>query len=195
MAMATMIPLRQKASAWTFGGSSSFGASVGYASGEEGHIHLNDPSGSDVGFWYMMLGGGVSELVAKIPFTVTAAPSSALSTGKVYVTQSFGDGDFTRGDLSGMFIAREVSGGMLWGGGSAMIILAGIKSFVSKIDTGFRYFYPMFNTWRDMYDLISGDDPLDEIYGIGANGVIVMAGLNATMAWGVGGAQYVGWLR
>jgi hypothetical protein len=90
------------ASGWTFGGSSSFGASVGYASGEEGHIHLNDPSGSDVGFWYMMLGGGASELVFKIPFTVTAASSSALSTGKVYVTQSFGDGDFRRDDLSGM---------------------------------------------------------------------------------------------
>jgi hypothetical protein len=74
--MATMIPLRQKTSAWTFGGSSSFGANVGPVAGEEGHIHLNDPSGSDVGFWYMMLGGGVSEVVFKIPFTVTAAPSS-----------------------------------------------------------------------------------------------------------------------
>jgi hypothetical protein len=43
--------------------------------------------------------------------------------------------------------------------------------------------------------LISGDDPLDEIHGIGANAVIVMAGLNTTMAWGAGGGQYVGWLR
>jgi hypothetical protein len=195
MAMATMIPLRQKASGWTFGGSSSFGASVAYVSGEEGHIHLNDPSGSDVGFWYLMLGGGVSEAVFKIPFSITAAPSSLLSTGKVYVTQSFNGSDLTREDLSGMFIARELSGGMLWGGGSGTIILAGIKTVVSKVDTAFRYFYPMFNTWRDAYDLFFGDDPVDEILGIGANAVVVMAGMNTTMAWGVGGAQYVGWLK
>jgi hypothetical protein len=118
-----------------------------------------------------------------------------LSTGKVYVTQSFGDDDLTRDDMTGMFIAREVSGGMLWGGGSATIILAGIKSVVSKIDTALRYFYPTFNTWRDIYDLIYGDDPLDEIFGVGANAVIVMAGMNTTMAGGAGGAQYVGWLR
>jgi hypothetical protein len=193
--MATTIPLRQKLSGWTFGGSSSFGASVSYVSAEEGHIHLYDPNGSDAGFWYMMLGGGVSETVVKIPFSITAAPSSFLSAGKVYVTQSFGGSDLTRDDLTGMFVARELSGGMLWGGGSATIILAGIKTFISKVDTSFRYLYPMFNTWRDIYDLVLGDDPVDEILGIGANAVIVMAGLNTTMAWGGGGAQYVGWLR
>src|ERR1700678_3586468 len=107
MTMATMIPLRQKASAWTLGGSSSFGASVGYDSGEEGHIHLNDPSASNVGFWSMMFGGGVSEVVFKFPFALPAEPN-ALSTGKVYVTKSFGDGDLTRDDLRGMFVARKV---------------------------------------------------------------------------------------
>jgi len=43
--------------------------------------------------------------------------------------------------------------------------------------------------------LFFGDDPVDEILGIGANAVVVMAGMNTTMAWGVGGAQYVGWLK
>jgi len=193
--MATMIPLRQKASAWTLGGSPSFGASVGYDSGEEGHIHLNDPSGSNVGFWYMMFGGGVSDVVFKIPFALAAAPSSALSSGNVYVTKSFGDGDLTRDDLRGMFVARKVSGGMLWGGGSATIILAGIKSVASRIDTAFRQFYPPLDTWRQIYGMISGDDPLDDTNGVRANAVIVMAGMKTAMAWGAGGAQYVGWLR
>jgi hypothetical protein len=195
MAMASFIPLRQRKSKWTFDTSSSFGASASYVSGEVGHIYLDDPSGTNVVFAYAMLGWGVSASI-KMPFTLTGAPASFANTGTVYVTQSFGDGELTRDDLTGMFIAREISmGGVPFFGGSATIMLAGIDSIVSKVDTALRYFYPMANTWRDIYDVIFGDDPVDQYLGIGANAVIVMAGVNATMTLGISGVQYVGWLR
>lgn len=181
----------KKESEWKFVTSSTGGLGVEFIAAEGGIIYMTDPSGSPVSFKYGAAGVGITygfklPKIGKVDVKVlgktvgaAAAPSFFPNTGVMYVLDSFDGDELERSDITGVCQFVEV-GAAMFVGGSATAMLVGMSPiWLAGIAMGpaSPFYYP------SVYKLVSS-----------ATGVLLMAGINASIMAGVGGAAFLGGL-
>lgn len=178
----------KKQSAWEFQTSGTVGAGVGLLVAEGGSIYLKDPRGVPVTFRYGGAGGGVAEgiklpKIGKIQFAIrgkgvagAVAPSSFYNIGILYILDSFNGSELTRSDLRGPCLFVEAGAGFIAGGNGTAMLLG-----LSPIWLGANIITPL-NSYA-VFKLVRS-----------AKAVLLMAGLNAGLIAGGGGAALLGGL-
>jgi outer membrane protein OmpA-like peptidoglycan-associated protein len=104
--------------------------------GGGGSITLKDPNGTKIKYRYAQLGVGVG-LGAK--YLAAGALESDPSAGTVFMNDSFDGAELSSGDLTGVFVNREISGTVIGlGGGSVNVLDLGIstKNYLKNLAFG-----------------------------------------------------------
>lgn len=181
----------KKESAWKFVTSSTGGLGVEFIAAEGGVIYMTDPGGSAVSFKYGAAGVGITygfklPKIGKVDVKVlgkaigaAVAPASFPNTGIMYVLDSFAGDELTRDDITGVCQFVEV-GAAMFAGGSATAMLVGMSPvWLAGIAMGpaSPFYFPC------VEKLVSS-----------ATGVLLMAGINASLMAGVGAAAFLGGL-
>jgi hypothetical protein len=174
----------KRESAWKFETFGSGGISI-VVSGTVGTVELTDPGGKLTSFWYGGIGAGPSGGLrlpkfgkVKLKGTGTVAPTWFKSTGVVLVTDNCPGDDLTISDLRGVCAFVEAGAGLI-GGGSGLVMLAGLRESTSwwqKALSGVSALYNVYSTLNS------------------ARAVIPMAGLNVGVQAGWGVTGYIGFM-
>lgn len=181
--------MAKKVSTWQFVTSSSGWLGVGFVAAEGGTISLKDPLGNARTVVYGGAGPGLSEgfkvpvLGKKIRIdgrdaSSGVAPSFFPNTGIIYILDSFSGDELSLSDIRGVCAFLEVEGGLI-GGASGTAMLLGMDPILLAEVVAASVF-----------------GPLDIIFAIrllkSATSVLLMAGTNAGLQAGGGGAICLG---
>lgn len=181
-----------KESAWQFITSSSGGIGVEFVAAEGGAIYLNDPRKARQTFTYGAAGVGLScglklPKIGKIELPKlqgksvggVAAPSAFPNAGKIYILDSFSGNELSRSDITGVCMFVEVGGGFIAGASATGMVLGMDAVWLAGT----------LATIEVCQDLaMYAAQRLLEL----ATAILVMAGVNAGLQAGAGGAAFLG---
>jgi hypothetical protein len=189
----------KKPSGWQFVTSSSGGLGVEFVAAEFGSLQFNDPNKSPYWFFYGSAGLGLATgikipKIGKIPIKVggksvggLAAPAFFKNVGQLYILDSFKGSELTEADIQGVCMFVEVGGGLLLGGAAtAMLVGMSPAWLAASLAAAPTAALGGINALIDLYVL----ERLLET----ATGVLLMAGYNAGLQAGAGGAAFLGGL-
>lgn len=185
------MPLSVRDSAWGYVTANGGGVTIAFVAGGGGSVTLQSPEQQNVVFRYGGLGVGAG-FGAKLPRfgridlkikgkTVGGAAEAMPSYGRVFVTQE--GGELSKSDFVGPCIYVEIGGGVI-AGASGVAMLFGLDPVLLAAT------------------LAANSNPATALGGsylagklvASAHGVLVMAGMNAGLQAGGGGAAYIGGL-
>jgi hypothetical protein len=195
----TLMITIKKPSAWEFVTSSSGALGVEFVAAEGGALYFKDPAGRADAFYYGAAGAGltygfkmpkIGKLQLQMPKVrgrsvgALVAPAAFLNAGKLYVLGGCKGNELTESDIQGVCMFLEVGGGMIVGG-SAMAMLVGMSPAwlaATLAATPAAITLPLIDLyiWQQLIET--------------ATGLLLMAGVNAGIQWGVGGAVFLGGL-
>lgn len=182
----------KKESGWQFITSSSGGIGVEFLTAEGGAIYLSDPRKARQTFKYGAAGAGIScglklPKIGKIDLPKIkgkgvggiAAPSAFPNAGKIYILDTFAGNELNRSDITGVCMFVEIGGGFGVGGSATGMILGMDAVWLA-------------GTMATME--VCGDLAILAARRLleSATAILVMAGLNAGLQAGAGGAAYLG---
>lgn len=192
----SLIPIPVNVSKWQYVTASSGGLTVMFAAGSGGSMTLQSPEGKAESFRYGGLGAGIGfgarlPRFGKVNIAIkgkSVGGAGALeafpSTGQVFVSDALANRDLTRDDITGACVFLEVGGG-LGIGGSATAMLFGLDAKLLAITLAMN---------TTPVGAVLGPLVMQRQLLQSAKGAVVMAGMNAGVQAGGGGAIYLGGL-
>lgn len=192
----SLIPLPVNVSQWKYVTASSGGLTIMFAAGSGGSITLQSPDGKSESFRYGGLGAGLGfgarlPRFGKVNIAIkgksvggAGAMEAFPSTGQVFVSDAIANRDLTRDDITGACVFMEVGAG-LGVGGSASAMLFGLDPKLLAISLAVN----TIPVGAVLGPLVMQRQLLQS-----AKGAVVMAGVNAGLQAGGGGAIYLGGL-
>ncbi|MFK3974380.1 hypothetical protein ACI2KS_27020 [Pseudomonas sp. NPDC087358] len=192
----SLIPLPVNVSQWKYVTASSGGLTIMFAAGSGGSITLQTPAGKEESFRYGGLGAGIG-FGARLPrfgkvniaikgksVSGAGAMEAFPSTGQVFVADAIANRDLTRDDITGACVFMEVGAG-LGVGGSASAMLFGLDAKLLALTLAVN---------TTPVGAVLGPMVMQRQLLQSAKGAVVMAGVNAGLQAGGGGAIYLGGL-
>ncbi len=183
-------------SQWVFDTSESTEVGVFYFGMGGGAVYFNSPGGQRISFKYRFIGIGMS---LGSPFSITFSTPNTLSTGKIYMLDSFGGPELKGTDISGFCQVFEASSIIGVGGGSATVILLGmsLKSVAEGIAVDklkgmlIGPLYTPYSFIRDIFFPTSSWVAPDQST---ATAMLVMAGNSYGAGLSAGGTRSIGYV-
>lgn len=196
--MSYNIPLPVNESRWQYQTASGGGLTVVMVAGSGGSIILRSPQGEDISYRYGGVGVGAG-FGARLPrfgkiniqikgkgkgVSAAGAAEAFPSTGKVFVSDALVSRDLTSDDITGPCMYTEVGVG-LGIGGSATALLFGLDPKLLALSMALN---------ANPATALIASTTVNRQLAKSAKGALVMAGINAGLQAGGGGAIYIGYL-
>ena len=115
-----MFIAKKTPSKWTWNTSSGLSAAYGVVGGSAASFVLNDPRGGTATFNYISLGVGLSY---GAPFSLSGSTRDNMSTGELYISDSFPGSELVNSDLTGFCVVMEASAALSMGRTGAVMLL------------------------------------------------------------------------
>ncbi|SDB02317.1 hypothetical protein [Pseudomonas sp. NFACC13-1] len=194
--MSYNIPIPVNESRWQYQTASGGGLTVVMVAGSGGSIILRSPQGEDVSYRYGGVGVGAG-FGARLPrfgkiniqikgkgVSAAGAAEAFPSTGKVFVNDALAARDLTSDNITGPCMYTEVGVG-LGIGGSATALLFGLDPKLLALSMALN---------SNPATSLIASTLVNQRLAKSAKGALVMAGINAGLQAGGGGAIYIGYL-
>lgn len=194
--MSYNIPIPVNESRWQYQTASGGGLTVVMVAGSGGSIILRSPQGEDVSYRYGGVGVGAG-FGARLPrfgkiniqikgksVGAAGAAEAFPSFGKVFVSDALASRDLTSDDITGPCMYTEVGGGLVVGA-SATALLFGLDPKLLALSMALN---------ANPATALIASTTVNRQLAKSAKGALVMAGMNAGLQAGGGGAIYIGYL-